>query len=125
MTGLSLRSLAKSAHSTAVEKGWWEGVVDPTIVCINDDGRRERSLPEQFMLMVSEISEAMEEIRKPNARPFYLKDDKPEGWGVELADCVIRIMDTCERYNVDLQGLVEMKMKYNESRSHRHGNKVL
>ena len=110
MTGLSLRSLSKSAHSTAVEKGWWDA---------------ERSIPEQIVLMHSELSEAVEELRKPNARPFYLKDDKPEGWGVELADCVIRIMDTCERYNVDLQGLVELKMKYNESRSHRHGNKVL
>lgn len=110
MTGLSLRSLAKSAHSTAKEKGWWDN---------------ERSIPEQIVLMHSELSEAVEELRKPNARPFYLKDDKPEGWGVELADCVIRIMDTCEQYNVDLQGLIEMKMKYNESRSHRHGGKTL
>jgi NTP pyrophosphatase (non-canonical NTP hydrolase) len=110
ITGLSLRSLAKAAHSTAVEKGWWD---------------RPRSLPEQFVLMHSEISEAVEEVRKPDARPFYLVDKKPEGWGVELADCVIRIMDTCEHYKVDLQALIEMKMRYNESREHRHGGKVL
>ena len=110
LTNISLRSLQTAAHSTAVEKGWWE---------------KERSIPEQIVLMHSELSEAVEELRKENPRPFYLVDGKPEGWGVELADTVIRIMDTCEQYHVDLQGLIELKMKYNENRPHRHGGKQL
>jgi NTP pyrophosphatase (non-canonical NTP hydrolase) len=124
---LSLSSLQEAAHRTAVEKGWWDDVEDKSIYFDEVDGeyKRQRSLPEQFMLMVSELSEALEEVRKPNARAFYLgENDKPEGWAVELADCVIRIMDTCEQYNQDLQALVEMKMKYNETRPYKHG-KVL
>lgn len=118
---MSLRALQEAAHNTATEKGWWEPFYDKSIV----NYHRHRSIPEQIALMHSELSEALEEIRKPDARPFYLVDNKPEGWAVELADCVIRIMDTCGEHNVDLQALVEMKMKYNESRSHRHGGKTL
>jgi NTP pyrophosphatase (non-canonical NTP hydrolase) len=108
----------------AVEKGWWDLQEDSTIDYV-DTRKRQRSLAEQIALMHSELSEALEEVRKPNARPFYLKGDKPEGWAVELADVVIRIMDTCGKYGQDLQGLVELKMKYNESRPHRHGGKNL
>lgn len=110
LTNISLRSLQSAAHHTAVDKGWWE---------------KERSIPEQILLMHTELSEAVEELRKEHPRPFYLLNEKPEGWGVELADCVIRIMDTCEKYHVDLQGLIELKMKYNETRPHRHGGKAL
>jgi len=110
-TSLSLRSLQRAAHDTATAKGWWDA---------------ERSIPEQVVLMHSELSEAVEELRKPDARPFYINGNgKPEGWGIELADCVIRIMDTCEHYGVDLQGLIELKMRYNETRPHRHGGKIL
>jgi hypothetical protein len=126
---ISLRSLQEAAHRTALDKGWWVPMADESINYdgVKDEGSRERSLPEQIALMHSELSEALEEVRKPNARPFYLdmEKDKPEGWAVELADCVIRIMDTCAYYNQDLQGLIEMKMKYNETRPHRHGGKIL
>lgn len=108
---MSLRALQDAAHNTAVDKGWWE---------------KKRSLAEQIALMHSELSEALEEVRKEDARPYYVSENgKPEGWAVELADCVIRIMDTCGYYGQDLQALVELKMKYNESRPHRHGGKVL
>ena len=118
---MSLRALQDAAHQTAVEKGWWGEIKDASAQA----GYRERSIPEQIALMHSELSEALEEVRKPDARPFYLVDNKPEGWAVELADCVIRIMDTCGYYGQDLQALVELKMKYNETRSQRHGGKIL
>ena len=108
---LSLRALQRAAHDTAVANGWWD---------------KERSIPEQVVLMHSELSEAVEELRKTDPRSFYvIENGKPEGWGVELADCVIRIMDTCQYYGVDLQGLIELKMRYNETRPHRHGGKNL
>jgi NTP pyrophosphatase (non-canonical NTP hydrolase) len=108
-----------------VAKGWWDGIEDTSIFCINDEGKRARSLPEQIALMHSELSEALEAIRIDD-RPYHVNEKgKPEGWGVELADCVIRIMDTCQHYDVDLQGLVELKMRYNETRPHRHGGKKL
>lgn len=126
-SGMSLRALQDAAHQTAAEKGWWDYSIDDSIRFDEENGTyiRPRSIPEQIALMHSELSEALEEVRKPDARAFYLVDNKPEGWAVELADCVIRIMDTCGYYGQDLQALVELKMKYNETRSQRHGGKVL
>lgn len=48
---------------------------------------------------------------------------KPEGFGVEIADALIRIVDLCAAMNIDLPTLVEIKHQYNKSRSQRHGNK--
>lgn len=48
---------------------------------------------------------------------------KPEGVGSEFADILIRLLDDCERWNVDLETEVERKLRYNATRSYRHGNK--
>lgn len=68
----------------------------------------------QLMLMVSEISEAMEGVRKD------LKDEKlthRSAVEVELADAIIRIADFCGRWGLDLGGAVVEKLAYNKSRS--------
>lgn len=48
---------------------------------------------------------------------------KPEGVGSELADVLVRLLDTCQRYNINLEYEFIRKMKYNASREYRHGNK--
>lgn len=48
---------------------------------------------------------------------------KPEGTIVELADCIIRCLDTMRSRNVDIDWIVELKMQYNASRPYRHGKK--
>lgn len=50
---------------------------------------------------------------------------KPEGVASELADVVIRIVDTCAHYGFDLAAEIIAKMDYNETRSNRHGGKAL
>ena len=46
---------------------------------------------------------------------------KPEGVAVELADCIIRCLDTMHSLGVDIDGVVARKMAYNASRPYRHG----
>jgi len=41
----------------------------------------------------------------------------------ELADALIRILDTAAGYSIDLQKHVELKMLYNEKRERLHGKK--
>lgn len=41
----------------------------------------------------------------------------------ELADTMIRIMDYAARYNIDLERHIELKMRYNSLRPHKHGKK--
>ena len=73
---------------------------------------------ERFMLMVSEIAEAMEGHRK------NLMDDKlphRKMVEVELADALIRIFDYAGDNNLDLGGALIEKLEYNRTRAdHTH-----
>lgn len=102
--------IQKEVHDVAVEKGWWEGA-------------EENIVPEKLMLIVSEVAEALEEYRK-NKMEMYYNGDKPEGFGVELADAIIRILDLSQWLGLDMEDLVTAKHTYNKSRSWRHGGKL-
>jgi cytidyltransferase-like protein len=84
---------------------------------------------EKLVLVHTEISEAVEELRHGHMPldVYYTTDNqghqKPEGYGVELADAVIRIMDICGYHQIDLENMINIKMKYNETRKWRHGGK--
>jgi NTP pyrophosphatase (non-canonical NTP hydrolase) len=106
----SIATWSKEIHEEAVKHGWWE--------------EENRSNAEQFMNMTAEISEAWEEWRCNKPMDYvYWVGDKPEGVPIELADCVIRIMDTCYHYGIDLEKMMEIKHTYNKTRSYRHGGK--
>lgn len=98
-------------HKVAVEHGWWEDM--------------DRNVPEQIALFHSELSEALEEFRNGKGLDeiYYASSGKPEGFPVELADCIIRILDTCGRYQIPLGRAIVEKMKYNEGRPYRHGGR--
>lgn len=129
-----LNGLAQECNATAHEKGWYDG---PPL-----------NTGERFMLMVTEIAEAMEEHRaghKPDEvyytsggfkspyprmeRNVVSTDEernprKPEGVPIELADAIIRMMDFCGENNIDIEYAVRLKMAYNKTRSYRHGGKL-
>lgn len=73
----------------------------------------KRNVGELLMLCTSELAEAMEGHRK------NLPDDHLPArsmFEVELADCVIRILDICAGMGLDLEGAYRDKMLYNASR---------
>lgn len=76
----------------------------------------KRNVGELLMLAVSELAEAMEGHRKS------LPDDKlPHRtmFEVELADCLIRILDMAGGLGLDLGGAYAEKMGYNATRADR------
>lgn len=106
-----INQLVYQAHQNAINKGWYE---------------EPRTFGDMVALMHSELSEALEDYR--NGKPFteiYFEGDKPCGIPTELADVIIRIFDTCGYFNIDLEHAIQVKMAYNATRPHRHGDKQL
>jgi len=122
---MDIKEIAVIAHKNAIEKGFWDNNVINTahntpLVVIP-------SIGEQFANFHAEISEAWEEYRSGRGmNEVYFNDgsNKPEGIPIELADCIIRILDTCEAYNIDIESAIKLKMDYNVTRSYRHGGKL-
>jgi NTP pyrophosphatase (non-canonical NTP hydrolase) len=122
----SIDDWARDVHKLAREKGWW------TPYEAREGALRELSADQllgKLMLAVSELAEACEEVRRPDfvPRKIYLtgggENKKPEGFGIELADCVIRIFDLAKACGIDIEQCVRDKHYYNETRPQRHGNK--
>jgi NTP pyrophosphatase (non-canonical NTP hydrolase) len=107
---MRIKDIQKMVHELAKLKGWHDGT--------------PRTALEIHMLIVSEIAEATEAVRKNEPHIFWMYDGKPEGELVELADAVIRILDYCEVNGWDLEEAIAEKHSYNETRSYRHGNKT-
>ena len=75
----------------------------------------------QYMGHIREYAEAVH-------RDMLAEDEhicKPEGVGPEFADILVRLLDSCQRYNIDLDFEMERKIAYNRTRGYRHGNRNL
>ena len=103
-----LYKLAKEIHENAVAHGWWD---------------EPRNLLEIVALCHSELSEAVEEYRAGRPMVWTNEDGKPEGIAVEMADCLIRILDWFGSEGLDVDEIVQQKMAYNRGRPYKHGKK--
>jgi NTP pyrophosphatase (non-canonical NTP hydrolase) len=114
MEDLTINQLIHESYTTAVEKGWWA-----------EGEGTDRSIGMALMLMVSELSEALEEHRNGKALDeiWYQPNGKPEGIAVELADVIIRIADLVGHHKMPLVRALTEKLAYNKTREFRHGNK--
>lgn len=132
---MHIEKLIKDSHEMAAKKGFWE----------NPD----RNVPEMLMLIVSELAEGLEALRKEHNAQKYIVDDlyadlqidltdeeytfNVLSWkenfekGVkssfedELADVAIRLFDLCGGLKIDLAKHIELKMFYNSTRGYKHG----
>lgn len=111
---LGLELAVQDSYMASINAGWHTDL--KTGQPIN------RNKGEMLMLIVSEISEAMEGERKG------LMDDKlphrPMA-EVELADAIIRIFDYAGKHGYDLAGAYVEKRRYNDDRAdHKPENRM-
>lgn len=128
----NLNELAKIINTRAHEKGFWENSDNPY------------AIPTKLMLIVSELSEALEADRigryarideyerqmaamnfirfsefDPDQFVFYIKDSFED----EIADTFIRLLDLVGQLGIDIEKHIELKMQYNQTRPNKHGKK--
>ena len=98
--------LAKEIHKNAVDKGFWDRTVDPIFIA------------KQMMMIVSEVSEAMEAVRK---------DMDADQISDEFADIIIRTLDLyagiaeAGYVKKSLDYAIKEKMERNTHRPKKHG----
>lgn len=100
-----LNSLAHLCFQQSALKGFWDV---------------ERNKGEMIALMHSELSELLEATREEEPPP----SEKIEGFSLEeeeCADIIIRVLDYCGGFNLDVASAVEAKLQYNKNRPHKHG----
>ena len=101
-----LDDLAERVHNNAIEKGFWDRTADPIFVA------------KQMMMIVSEVSEAMEAVRKEMV-PDQISD--------EFADIIIRTLDLyagmveAGYVKKSLDYAIKEKMERNTHRPKKHG----
>ena len=101
-----LDDLAIKIHETAVEKGFWPEEVDDIFIA------------KQCMMIVSEVTELMEAIRK---------DKGEQEIALETADILIRTLDLYAGLveagytRLSLDNVMEEKTNFNKTRPEKHG----
>ena len=96
---LALQNVQNKLHGQAKDMGWHN---------------KEREVGTLIALCHSELSEALEGARK-DLMDDHLKNRKMIE--VELADCIIRILDMAGLYNLDVAGAIAEKHEYNAARA--------
>lgn len=100
-----INGLCQKIFNDNAKKGFWDG---------------QRNKGEMMMLIVSEVAEMLEAIRKPEPQmsakiPMFSEEEE------ELADAAIRIFDYAAGWNLRLGEAIIAKLEYNRTRPFKHG----
>lgn len=110
-----LNLLARNINKWAVGKGFWDfktydlAPIDLTHPLVKTT---------KVMLVVTELAELVEGVRKPAVQASIEGFTNEEE---EIADAIIRLLDYAGQYRLRIAEVIEAKMEHNEGRPYRHG----
>lgn len=142
---MKIKKLVEKCHNAARNKGFYicsscNGIDGGCPDCSYTGQQESRNIPELLMLIVSELGEAVEALRKDrhsnweeffSIAPYRMDLDEKEVFEEcikdtfedEIADAIIRLFDLCGYLNIDIERNIKYKMQYNETRPVKHGKK--
>tara|TARA_B100000768_G_scaffold181122_1_gene202952 strand:- start:2239 stop:2619 length:381 start_codon:yes stop_codon:yes gene_type:complete len=121
---MDLTEFSEKIHEGNKEKGFYNG--------------EKKQLGTMLMLVVSELGEALEADRHSlkadlnyyenilsTKHDFQIafKEAIKDTVEDEIADSIIRLLDMCGYFHIDIQKHIDLKLKYNKNRGYRHGKK--
>lgn len=128
----SLSAVVIQCGVAAQDNGWhdrYETLVTRLRANPNEDTRAAvtEHLVAKTSLIGCEVAEAIEELRDGHSpsEVYESAGGKPEGYGVELADVVIRTFDLAWMLGINLEELIATKLAKNRARGRMHGGKKI
>ena len=140
---MNIEELKKKSHEIAVNKGFWKDYE----IADNQKSEKEAQIfrdlfiSQKLLLMISELTESMESLRKSrtcqgdsalikelceqsetNPGLFQMRfiHHVKDTFEDELADTFIRLADLCEKLDIDIDSFIKMKMAFNSLRPEKH-----
>ena len=145
---MTIDELMKDSWQTAQNKGFWDNY--DKLYKDNNESKtiRNYAIAEKLMLVTSELGESLEAMRHDHFCSTTLRnkslfdidfnkfenqytDDFKEMFEMEIkdsfedeiTDAFIRLGDLCQKFDIDIEKHIKMKMKYNDTRDKLHGKK--
>ena len=110
----AINNFAKESYERLREKGFYHGNLDISEIAAH------------IANCHSELTEAWEEIRAgKDPKHVEIKNGKLEGFPIELADLVIRVLTLSVHLDIDIIKAIKDKNTFNKKRPYKHGGKVV
>lgn len=145
---MTINEMAEKAHQNAKSKGFYDDVemvlneLHPPTSGLKPmlyNCARQAFIAQRLALIHSEVSEALEAARKGDIESVchcteaelsemtdtefasHYKEYFKDRFAAELAGTMIRLGDLAGWLGIDLEQAVELEMRYNSTRVHKHG----
>ena len=123
----NINELVKDINELANKNGFWDDYEICTIDLEEElymyqikENIQNALISQKLMLVVSELGEAMETLRK-NGLQINNNEFIKDSFSDEIADAIIRLFDLCGQLNIDIEKCIKWKHEYNKSRPYKHG----
>lgn len=121
---MNIKQISEEIHAVNVKNGFWED-------------KDTKNMGETLMLVVTELAEALEahrnghhtnviklyEVASVNDFKTAFETHIKNSFEDELADVIIRMLDLCEGFGIDIETHIRLKLEYNKTREYKHGKK--